>query len=176
MMQSIEELIVARGRSVDTGTFRSAMADMPGAVTVVTTWARNGRPSGATLSSVVSLSLDPPLLLACFDHKSKTLAAIVGKGQFLVHVLAHGQQELAMTFSGKAANKFSGVNWTVGASGLPRIEGCVVAVACELHQIVEAGDHKIVIGRVVEVERAGGRNPMVYARRKMVPFDGNGEN
>jgi flavin reductase (DIM6/NTAB) family NADH-FMN oxidoreductase RutF len=57
-----------------------------------------------------------------------------------------------------------------------RIDGCVVAVACELDKIIKSSDHKIVIGRVVEVERAGKLNPIVNARRKMLPFESNGAN
>ena len=161
-------------RSADPSAFRSAMGDMPGAVTVITSWAADGAPSGATLSAVISLSLDPPQMLACFDHASNTLDAIQSHGRFLVHVLAHGQQHIAMKFSGKSSDKFSDVAWAAGVFGLPKIEGCVVSVACEVEKIIVSGDHKIVIGRVIEVDRAGERNPMVYARRKMLPFEAEG--
>ncbi|MFT3731788.1 MAG: flavin reductase family protein [Hyphomicrobium sp.] len=174
MRQSAEDLTMRRFRSVDPGLFKSAMGDLPGAVTVITSWTAAGDPSGATLSAVVSLSLDPPLMLACFDQGSTTLGAIQSEGKFLVHVLAHGQQDMAMRFSTKASNKFDGVDWQIGALGLPEIDGCVASVACELHQIIEAGDHKIVIGRVVEVERGHDLNPIVYARKKMLPFEVDG--
>ncbi len=174
MAQPLDALTEVLGRSVDPGAFRSAMSDMPGAVTIVTSWASTGEPSGATLSAVVSLSLDPPLILACFDHVSNTLSAIQSQRQFLVHVLAHGQQDMALRFSGKSADKFQDIVWDVGALGLPQIDGCVVAVACELHNVIEAGDHKIVIGRVIEIERETTRNPIVYARRKMLPFEQEG--
>jgi flavin reductase (DIM6/NTAB) family NADH-FMN oxidoreductase RutF len=149
---------------------------MPGAVTIITSWGSDSAPSGATLSAVVSLSLDPPRMLACFNHGSNTLAAIQSHGRFLVHVLAHGQQHLALKFSGKSAHKFDDVVWDAGGLGLPKIEGCVVAVGCELDNIVEAGDNKIVIGRVLDVERECELNPMVYARRKMLPFETDGAN
>lgn len=175
-MLHTSEIAMERTRPVDSGEFRSAMGDMPGAVTVITSWAPDGAPSGATLSAVVSLSLDPPQMLACFDLGSNTLAAIQSHGRFLVHVLAHGQQSVAMKFSGKSQDKFNGVEWEADVFGLPRIDGCVVAVACELDKIIESGDHKIVIGRVVEIERTGELNPMVYARRKMLPFESDGAN
>ncbi|MBY0558686.1 flavin reductase family protein [Hyphomicrobium sp.] len=175
-MLQTSELAMKGLQPVDPGEFRSAMGDMPGAVTVITSWGPDGAPSGATLSAVVSLSLDPPQMLACFDHGSNTLAAIQSHGRFLVHVLAHGQQSVAMKFSGKSPDKFNGVEWEADVFGLPRIDGCVVAVACELDKIIESGDHKIVIGRVVEIERAGKLNPMVYARRKMLPFESDGAN
>jgi flavin reductase (DIM6/NTAB) family NADH-FMN oxidoreductase RutF len=173
-MRTVEELTMARQRSVDPSSFRSAMSDMPGAVTVITSWASDGMPSGATLSAVVSLSLDPPRMLACFDHGSNTLSAIQSQGRFLIHVLAHGQQQVALQFSSKSPDKFKDVDWDIGALGLPKIDGCVVAVACELDEIIEAGDHKIVIGRVIEVERESDLNPIVYARRKMLPFENGG--
>mgnify|MGYP000642088820 CR=1 FL=1 len=174
MMQPVEDLTIARQRSADPSAFRSAMGDMPGAVTVITSWACDGTPSGATLSAVVSLSLDPPLMLACFDHGSNTLSAIQSQGRFLVHVLAHGQQQVALKFSGKSPDKFKDVEWDIGAFGLPKLDGCVVAVACELDKIIEAGDHKIVIGRVIDVERECDLIPIVYARRKMLPFENGG--
>ncbi len=174
MAQPIEALAEALSRSVEPSEFRSAMGDMPGAVTIITSWTPNGMPSGATLSAVVSLSLDPPLMLACFDHASNTLGAIESQGKFLVHVLAHGQQHVAMEFSGKSAEKFKDIEWEIGALGLPQIDGCVIVVACELHDVIEAGDHKIVIGRAIEIERESTLNPIVYARRKMLPFDHEG--
>ena len=91
-------------------------------------------------------------------------------------VLAHGQQDVAMKFCGKSHDKFKDVEWEADVFGLPRIDGCVVAVACDLDKIIESGDHKIVIGSVVEVVREGALNPMVYARRKMLPFDNDGVN
>ncbi len=171
-----DRLTTERPQLVDSGAFRSAMGDMPGAVTVITSWGPDGAPSGATLSAVVSLSLDPPQMLACFDHASNTLGAIQSHGRFLVHVLAHGQQDIAMTFSGKSPNKFRDIAWDSGVLGLPKIEGCVVAVACEVEKIIESGDHKIVIGRVLEVDRESALNPIVYARRKMLPFENDGAN
>jgi len=175
-MQCIEELSMPRKRSVDPGAFKAAMADMPGAVTVITSWSSRQVPSGATLSAVVSLSLEPALILACFDHKSATLSAILSEGRFLMHVLAHGQQDLALHFSSKSRDKFKSIEWGVGMLGLPEIAGSVVTVGCELHQAIEAGDHKIVIGRVVEIERQREKNPIVYARRKLLPFDIEGAN
>ena len=171
MAQPLKILSESFSPPVDAREYRSAMADMPGAVTIVTSWAHDGMPSGATLSAVLSLSLEPPLMLACFDHASNTLGAVQAQGKFLVHVLAHGQQDLALQFSGKSNEKFKDVGWEVGALGLPQIEGCVIVVACEVHDIIEAGDHKIVIGHVKEIERESALNPIVYARRKMLPFD-----
>ena len=81
---------------------------------------------------------------------------------------------MALQFAGKSRDKFKDVDWAVGVLGLPKIDGCVVAVACELDKIIEAGDHKIVIGRVVEVERESDLSPIVYARRKMLPFENGG--
>jgi 3-hydroxy-9,10-secoandrosta-1,3,5(10)-triene-9,17-dione monooxygenase reductase component len=174
VMLRTNEFAMEAPRAVDPGEFRSAMGDMPGAVTVITSWGPDGAPSGAT--AVVSLSLDPPQILACFDHGSNTLAAIRSHGRFLVHVLARGQEDIAMKFSGKSQYEFKGVEWEADVFALPRIDGCVVAVACELDKIIESSDHKIVIGRVVEAERAGKLNPMVNARRKMLPFESDGAN
>ncbi|WP_162294945.1 flavin reductase family protein, partial [Mycobacteroides abscessus] len=71
---------------IDVQIFKEAMADFPAAVTIITTWDNEGRPVGATLSAVSSLSASPPMMLACFDRKSKTLECLTQGKPFLIHV------------------------------------------------------------------------------------------
>src|SRR6187431_554483 len=80
--------------------FRRALAAYPTGVTVVTAIGDEG-PSGATANSVTSLSLDPPMMLACLDRGSRTLTSVRAQGRFGVNALAAGQEELARRFSGK---------------------------------------------------------------------------
>ena len=92
-------------------SFRDALAAYPTGVTVVTAIGGEGRLSGATANAVTSLSLDPPMMLACLDLGSRTLAAVRESGRFGVNALAAGQQELARRFAGKGdeAEKWEGV-------------------------------------------------------------------
>lgn len=150
------------------------MAAIPSAVTVVTSRADDGAPAGATLSSVTSLSLEPPLMLACFDHKSETLKAVQSSKRFLIHVLADGQQDLALCFSRRCDCKFDEVAWETGLMALPQFSGCAVTIACRLVRSLPGGDHKIVIGEIEHIEMASASAPLVYAHRKLHPVKTTG--
>jgi flavin reductase (DIM6/NTAB) family NADH-FMN oxidoreductase RutF len=147
--------------TLDPTTFRRAMARVPTGVTVVTAMGPEG-PSGLTANAVVSLSLDPPLMLACLDRGSRTLRAVESSGHFGVNVLGAGHEGLARSFATKApqADKWNGVTWTERA-GIPALEEALVWVACELEDMVAGGDHVIATGAVLEVESADGE-PLVF--------------
>jgi flavin reductase (DIM6/NTAB) family NADH-FMN oxidoreductase RutF len=147
----------------DTGEFRRAMAAFPTGVTVVTAVGTNGL-SGATANAVCSLSLDPPLMLACLDLGSRTLRSVQAAGRFGINVLAAGQEELARGFSRKVPEpeKWEGVAWTE-RDGVPRLEGALVWISCELRDSIAGGDHVIVTGAVQELKAPGGE-PLVHYR------------
>jgi 3-hydroxy-9,10-secoandrosta-1,3,5(10)-triene-9,17-dione monooxygenase reductase component len=137
------------------------MADFPTAVTVVAALGPDG-PTGATANAVTSLSLEPPLMLACLDRGSRTLAAVQEGRLFSINVLAAGQGGLARRFSTKDPHpvKWDGVGWAERA-GTPAIDGAVIWIACELRDLHNGGDHAIATGRVLELEvRAG--EPLVF--------------
>jgi flavin reductase (DIM6/NTAB) family NADH-FMN oxidoreductase RutF len=133
-------------------SFRAALSAFPTGVTVVTATGPNG-PSGATANAVTSLSLDPPLMLACLDLDSRTLASARAAGRFGVNALAAGQEDVARRFAGKDPEpaKWQGVEWTE-SQGSPRLEGALMWVACELREEADGGDHKILIGEVIEAD------------------------
>lgn len=157
-------------RGIDPNVFKGAMAAMPSAVTVITAFAADGSPAGATLSAVTSLSMTPALMLACFDQHSDTLRAVRATRRFLIHILADGQQELALAFAKKSNEKFLDVPWTKGPLGLPHFEGGAVTIACTLHDTIPGGDHAIVIGEIAEIDIDRKRRPLVYAQRQFIPL------
>ena len=132
--------------------FRSALAACATGVTVVTAIGPNG-PSGATANAVTSLSLDPPMMLACLDRGSRTLTSVRAQGRFGVNALAAGQDELARRFSGKAPEpeQWEAVEWSE-TDGLPRIAGALMWVACELRDLIDGGDHLILTGNVLAAD------------------------
>ncbi|WP_437883325.1 flavin reductase family protein [Pseudomonas sp. LRF_L74] len=157
----------ATAREIDLQVFKEAMADYPATVTVITTWDDDGRPLGATLSAVSSLSASPPMMLACFDRKSKTLEFLKKGKPFLIHVLGREQEPLAMLFAGKAEDKFGGIAWSKGDLGLPTLAGAACALACEVEDILPGGDHLIVTGNVRHIAHDNQQTPLLYHRRKM---------
>ena len=151
------------GDGVSPEDFRVALSAYATGVTVVTAVGEQG-PSGATASAVTSLSLDPPMMLACLDRGSRTLTSVRAQGRFGVNALAAGQADLAHRFSAKdpAPAKWEAVKWTE-QQGLPRLEGALVWVACELRDLIDGGDHLILTGTVLEAEASEGE-PLLFHR------------
>ena len=137
------------------------MALLPTAVSVVTALTGDD-PSGATAGAVSSLSLEPPLMLACLDRGSRTLAAVRESGRFGINVLAAASEDVAHRFSTKEhpTVKWGGVEWEERA-GVPWIDGTVLRAACELRDVHEGGDHVIATGALLELDAPGGE-PLVF--------------
>ncbi|MBI4259701.1 MAG: flavin reductase family protein [Actinobacteria bacterium] len=164
--------------TIDPDDFREVMAALPGGVTLVTALDADGTPRGLTCTAVCSVSAEPPLLLACLDRGSRTLAAIREAGAFAVNVLGAEGLDLARRFSEPSDDKFEGVAWSPGGSagGAPLIgAGAALGHAeCTVQGLIEAGDHWIVIG-LIEAGGTAGRGPaLLYHRRRYVPGPGPG--
>ncbi len=143
--------------------FRDLMAGVCAPVTVVTTTV-DGRPYGATVSSFTSLSLNPPLVSVAFDRGSALLGQIREAGRFGVNILGHAQDDLAMTFARRGADRFAGTDW-FDDHGLPRLGDAPSWMVCDLHQTVEAGDHLLLFGLVRAASSRKDLAPLVYAHR-----------
>src|SRR5215212_9573441 len=143
--------------------FRSTLAAYATGVTVVTAVGPNG-PSGATANAVTSLSLDPPMMLACLDRGSRTLTSVREQGRFGVNALAAGQEDLARRFAGKNPEdeKWETVEWSE-SEDLPRLPGGLMWVACELRDLIDGGDHLILTGNVLAADSREG-NPLLFHR------------
>lgn len=137
------------------------MSLLPSGVCVVTTLPA-GRPAGATAGAVSSLSLSPPLVLACLDRGSRTLAALDEVGRFAINVLGGDSEELARRFATKSeqAVKWEGVGWSKRA-GVPWLDAAILRIACSLRDLHEGGDHRIAIGEIAEIDAPGGE-PLLF--------------
>jgi flavin reductase (DIM6/NTAB) family NADH-FMN oxidoreductase RutF len=126
--------------------FRAVMAGVATPVSVVTTLT-DGAPHGTTVSAFASLSMAPPMVLVSLDRGSELLARLGHGSVFGVNVLGSGQAALALAFARKGLDKFTGVDW-VDDGGAPRLVGSPGWLACTVSQLVEGGDHVIVLGEV----------------------------
>ncbi len=137
------------------------MALVPTPVTVVTAPGPSD-PAGATANAVASLSLDPPLMLVCLDHRSRTLGALRSAGTFAINVLSAAGEERARAFATPLphAEKWEGVAATE-RSGVPILDDALVWVVCDLRDLLDGGDHTIVTGTVVELGTADGA-PLLF--------------
>jgi flavin reductase (DIM6/NTAB) family NADH-FMN oxidoreductase RutF len=151
---------------VTASEFRQAMGHFATGVTVVTSIGADGEPVGTTASAVTSLSLDPPLVLVCFDRTSLTLQAVRAHGAFVVNVLAAPQQHLSVSFARRGpAAAWDGVRHRPGPTGSPRLDGVLAALDCTVEYTVPGGDHEIVVGRIRDVETIGkDAAPLLYWR------------
>lgn len=141
--------------AIDSAEFRKVLGHFPTGVTVVAT-VHEGKAVGLAVGSFFSLSLDPPLVGFSVGKESNSWASIKAAGHFVVNVLSDSQVPVCNQFAGKGEDKFEGVDWTPAVStGGPRLDGCVAHIDCTLHQIVDAGDHDLVIGEVkaLQVDR-----------------------
>jgi flavin reductase (DIM6/NTAB) family NADH-FMN oxidoreductase RutF len=135
--------------TISAAELRHALGHLPTGVTVVTSLARDGSPIGTTVSAVCSVSAQPALLLVCLTKSSETLEAIRGHRGFAVNVLADGQHVLSSNFARAGADaSWDGIEHQLLETGLPRLDGTLAAFDCVVHEMLEGGDHDIVIGRV----------------------------
>lgn len=138
---------------VTAAELRHAMGHFATGVTVVTSIGTDGKPVGTTANAVSSLSLDPPLVLVCFDRSSQTLQAVRAHGAFAINVLAAPQQELSANFARRGlAAAWDGVRHRRGLTGSPRLHGVLATLDCTVEHRLPGGDHEIVIGRVRAAE------------------------
>ena len=144
--------------------FRDAIGSFPTGVAVVTANGASG-PAGLTTNAITSLSLEPVLLLVCFDNASRTLPVVRDSGRFAVNLLRAGQHDVARTFASKrvAAEKFAAVTHTV-AHGVPVLDGALAWFVCELREMLPGGDHTIGIGEVTELWHDEAGEPLMFFR------------
>ena len=147
----------------DVGALRQALGCFVTGVTVVTTRDAAGVPHGFTANSFTSVSLDPPLVLVCVGHEVEGLEAFRECAGFAVNILSESQRAISRTFASDCSDRFADARCRAGSYGSPILDGCVASLECETWQRSEAGDHMILIGRVLAFEHTTGR-PLAFWR------------
>jgi flavin reductase (DIM6/NTAB) family NADH-FMN oxidoreductase RutF len=150
--------------------FREAMSRLPTGVTVITALTGSG-PAGLAANAVNSLSLEPPLMLACLDRGSRTLRALEAAGRFGVNVLGADHAGLAagMALKVPVEEKWDGVGWSE-RDGIPLLDAAIVWIGCTLRDVISGGDHVIVTGDVIGVAERDGA-PLVFHEGTYRPLD-----
>jgi flavin reductase (DIM6/NTAB) family NADH-FMN oxidoreductase RutF len=169
---------IVRAVSIETevtsSDFRKAMRQLTGGVSVIT--AGRGRDiSGMTVTSVSSLSIDPPALIVSINRESSSWPLVKRYGFFGVNILTSDQIDIAERFTGKGglkgADRFGGAGWMTRASGVPLLVGALAAIDCEVEDIVERHSHAIVIGRVLDVAVSARTAALAYWQGRYVAID-----
>ncbi|MGW4940898.1 flavin reductase family protein [Actinoplanes sp. NPDC004185] len=154
---------------VDDVTFRTIMGALPSGVAVVTTLDDDGQPLGVTCSATCSVSQTPALLLVCLNNRSRVLKALLERGAFIVNVLQAHRETTSSLFASPITDRFTSVVWQPSRRGaLPWLPFDTVAFAeCRVVESIEAGDHHVVIGAIVDGgHTAEDRGALMYWRRQ----------
>lgn len=161
-------------KEVSAHDFRGAMRQLTGGVSVIT--AGRGRDiSGMTVTSVSSLSVDPPALMVSVNRSASSWPLVKRYGFFGVNILTSDQIDVAERFAGKdglkGAERFAGAQWTTRVSGAPLLVGALAAIDCEVEEIVERHSHAILIGRVLDVQFSARTAALAYWQGQYVAID-----
>ena len=143
--------------------FRHVLGHFASGVTIVTACDAEQRPTGFTASAFASVSLDPPLVLICVDHKSQTFPHMLESGRFAINILHQQHEELSRRFASSRLDKFDGVAFRMGTLGVPLIGQALGSLECRTVNAHVEGDHTIFVGRVESVH-VGEGEPLVYYR------------
>ncbi|CAM4295739.1 flavin reductase family protein [Kerstersia similis] len=149
----------------DSAHFRATLGRFATGVTVITTLQPDGKPVGVTISSFNSVSLTPPLVLWSLMQSSHLLPWFTNGQAYVINVLSHQQQDLAMRFArGPSETRYDGLPDLRTAAGTPWLgPDCAAWMECRPHSHHEAGDHVVLIGQVEHC--AHGENaPLIYHR------------
>jgi 3-hydroxy-9,10-secoandrosta-1,3,5(10)-triene-9,17-dione monooxygenase reductase component len=157
-----DDLANTGAATFDMARFREVLGHFATGVTIVTAMEAGG-PVGFTCQTFTSLSLDPPLVALAPGKSSTSWPRIAAAGTFCVNILADDQEALGRDFAVSGGDKFVGVGWRPAANGAPLLNGALAWVECELELVHDAGDHELVVGKVLGMGVNRGR-PLVYYR------------
>jgi flavin reductase (DIM6/NTAB) family NADH-FMN oxidoreductase RutF/DNA-binding IclR family transcriptional regulator len=141
--------------------FRETLSNYPTGVVIVTAVV-DGSPAGMVVGSFTSVSLDPPLIAYLPAKDSSSYARLKRAERFCVNVLSVEQEALCRQFSARSGDKFAGVSWSLSEHGSPRLSDAVAWIECAAEKTVDAGDHDIVLGRVLALESSGSGSPLLF--------------
>jgi flavin reductase (DIM6/NTAB) family NADH-FMN oxidoreductase RutF len=163
--------------SIGPDSFRSAMRELSGGVSVITVGIGNDR-SGMTATSVSALSLDPPTLIVCVNKTSSTWPLLLRHRSFGVNILHAGHEGVAERFSGRKGEtgerRYGDDRWITLETGASLLADALAALDCELEEAIDRHSHAIVIGRVKAIRTGAAEQGLVYWRGRYGGFRSGG--
>jgi len=150
---------------VSSDEFRRACGRFATGVAVASAVDDKGTAHGLTVSSFTSVSLHPPLVLICIGHDVTVIEVFRRASHFGINFLGEQDHDVSQRFATKGLDKFDGVTWGLGHTGVPVIDCALGVMECETHQRISSGDHDIVVGRVVATRVEEGSPLIYYASR-----------
>jgi 3-hydroxy-9,10-secoandrosta-1,3,5(10)-triene-9,17-dione monooxygenase reductase component len=154
---------------LDTANLRRALGSFPTGVTIVTTLDEAGALQGLTANAFSAVSLEPPLVLVCVGHNSRSYKSFVRAGRFAIHILSEDQAEIATHFARPGSVRGAEVSWHLNQRGLPILDRYVTLIECALHAEHHGGDHAILLGRVEGISHGPqDARPLLYHRGRLL--------
>ncbi len=141
--------------------FRRACAQWATGIAVVTVMDESQVPHGMTVNSFTSVSLNPPLILVCIDHRAAILPSLSAGRNVAVNILAEDQIELSSRFATKTEDRFENLDFTISSAGNLLLRDTLATFECTIAQSIEAGDHQIILAAVENAEYREAR-PLLY--------------
>lgn len=152
---------------IDLRALRDAFGAFMTGVTVVTAVAKDGSPVGFTANSFSSVSLEPPLLAVCIAKSSRNYDNFANSEHFGINILSEDQIAVSNTFARPVEDRFSQVEWHKSKFDVPIIDHVSASFTCLLEKSIEAGDHLILLGRVIAFTNSAASG-LGYARGRYV--------
>jgi 3-hydroxy-9,10-secoandrosta-1,3,5(10)-triene-9,17-dione monooxygenase reductase component len=147
----------------DAATYRTVLGHFATGVVIITAIDGN-EPVGMAANSFTSVSLDPPLVLFCAAKASSTWPRIETSGKWAANILDEDGEEVCRLFAQKGADRFARIAYSPGRTGSPILEDALAFVDCETIDKYDAGDHLIVVGRVLELGYQHEGKPLLFYR------------
>ncbi|RHW35697.1 flavin reductase [Neobacillus notoginsengisoli] len=144
--------------------FKEVMGNYPTGVTVVTTVDETNTPVGLTVNSFASVSLEPLLILWSIDKRVSSHDLFTATDKFAVNILAADQGDVCSLFAMKGTDRFANCEWNLSKHSLPVLGGTAGVFQCHTFKTVDAGDHTILIGKVIDIE-SNHKEPLLYHKR-----------
>lgn len=168
-MSAEANIVVGNGaalRSCDPATFRKVLGNVPTSVSIVTGLDSEGL-FGIVIVSLVSISLEPPLVGFFVDNRSRTLPRILGCERLCVNILSAAQARLCREFSVNQSDRFMCGNWRQHDGDAPRLDRALAWIAGGLERSAEIGDHHLIVLEpdvLAENTACAASNPLVFFR------------
>lgn len=153
--------------------FRLVMRRLAGGVSIITA-GRGDDITGMTVTSLTSLSATPPRLLVSINRQASSFGLIERHRLFGVNILGSDQHDIAGRFSNgrfKGRQRFEGIEWSVGTSGVPLLGNSLATVECQVEEIIERHSHGIIVGSLLSFELSHRLSGLVYWNGQYVEID-----
>lgn len=147
----------------DQRTLRNIFGRFATGVTIITTTNSDNQPVGFTANSFTSVSLDPPLVLFCIAKSSENLSVFERAESFAVNILAQHQKELSTLFASKV-DRYAKTIFEQGLLSVPVFSDSLAVIECKTQQVIDSGDHLIILGLVKNCMETTENSPLLYYR------------